>query len=329
MSMKDHADDLAARRERAEQMGGRGGVDKQHAAGKLTVRERIDHLFDAGTFTESGLHATRAGSAPELAGGDPPADGVVTGFGKIDGRPAAVIAYDFTVMAGSMGRNAETKCNRAREIAYTTRIPMIWLIASAGARLQEAIGSRWFAGSGLLFREESIMSGVVPQVAAMMGPGAAGTAYIPALADFVPMVKGTSHMALGGPPLVKAVVGEDVTAEELGGSKVHCEISGVGDLEVEDDRACLAVIREYLSYFPSSNLERPPRHASNDPVERRDEDLLEIVPDNPRRAYDVRKVVRAIVDDGRVVELKPAWARNIVVGLARLAGHPVGLVANH
>src|SRR5256712_635384 len=328
MSMKDHADDLAARRERAEQMGGRGGVDKQHAAGKLTVRERIDHLFDAGTFTESGLHATRAGSAPGRAGRATPADGVVTGFGKIDGRPAAVIAYDFTVMAGSMGRNAETKCNRAREIAYTTRIPMIGLSASAGARIQEAMGSRNFAGSGLLFREESIMSGVVPQVAAMMGPGAAGTAYIPALADFVPMVKGTSHMALGGPPLVKAVVGEDVTPEELGGSKIHCEISGVGDLEVEDDRACLTVIREYLSYFPSSNLERPPRHASNDPVDRRDEDLLEIVPDNPRRAYDVRKVIRAIVDDGRVFELKPAWARNIVVGLARLAGHPVGVVAN-
>src|SRR5207245_6306696 len=136
-------------------------------------------------------------------------------------------------VAGAMGRNAEAKCNRAREIAYTKRIPMIWLIDSAGARIQEGIGPRWFAGSGLLFREESIMSGVVAQVAAMMGPGAAGTAYIPALADFVPMVKGTSHMALGGPPLVKAVVGEDVTAEELGGSKVHCEISGVGDLEVE------------------------------------------------------------------------------------------------
>src|SRR5256712_12519812 len=207
MSMKDHADDLAARRERAEQMGGRGGVDKQHAAGKLTVRERIDHLFDAGTFTEIGLHATHAGIAPELAGRDTPADGVVTGFGKIDGRPAAVIAYDFTVMAGSMGRNAETKCNRAREIAYTKRVPMIWLIDSAGARIQEAIGSRWFAGSGLLFREQSIFSGVVPQVAAMMGPGAARTPHIPAPADFVTLVNGASNMALGGPPRVKAVVG--------------------------------------------------------------------------------------------------------------------------
>src|SRR6266571_6546282 len=327
MGMKDLADELEARREKALAMGGADAIAKQHGEGKLTVRERVDRLFDPRSFQEIGLLANHANISPAMKGRDTPADGVVTGFGKINGRPAALIAYDFTVMAGTMGRTAEVKGNRAREIALSKRMPMIWLIDSAGARIQEAIGST-FAGSGFLFREESIMSGVVPMVAAMMGPGAAGTAYIPALADFVPMVKGTSHMALGGPPLVKAVVGEDVTPEELGGSKIHCEISGVGDLEVEDDRACLTVIREYLSYFPSSNRERPPRHASNDPVERRDEDLLEIVPDNPRRAYDVRKLILAIVDDGRVFELKPAWARNIVVGLARLAGHPVGVVAN-
>jgi methylmalonyl-CoA decarboxylase subunit alpha len=303
-------------------------VAKQHAAGKLTVRERIDRLFDAGTFTEIGVHATHAGIAPELAGRDTPADGVVTGFGKIDGRPAAVIAYDFTVMAGSMGRNAESKCNRVREIAYTKRMPMIWLIDSAGARIQEAIGSRWFAGSGVLFREESVFSGVVPQVAAMMGPGAAGTAYIPALADFVPMVKGTSNMALGGPPLVKAVIGEDITAEELGGSKVHCEISGVADLEVDDDEHCLRVVKEYLSYFPSHNQEPPPVTACDDPADRRDEALLSLLPDSPRRAYDVKKVLRAVVDYGQLFEIKPAWAKNIVTALARLGGRPVGIVAN-
>src|SRR5207237_700246 len=210
----------------------------------------------------------------------PPSEGGSTGSGKVDGRLASVIAYDFTVMAGSMGRNAETKCNRAREIAYTKRFPMIWLIDSAGARIQEAIGSRWFAGSGLLFREESIYSGVVPQVAAMVGPGAAGTAYIPAPADFVPTVKGTSNMALGGPALVKAVVGEDITAEELGGSKVHCEISGVGDLEVEDDEACIRAIKDYLSYFPSHNQEAPPVIPCDDPVDRRDETLLTIMPES-------------------------------------------------
>ena len=188
MGMQERADDLAARRARVAAMGGEAAVARQHAEGKLTVRERIDLLFDPGSFTEIGALATHAGISPDMAGRETPADGVVTGFGKIDGRFASLIAYDFTVMAGSMGRTAEIKGNRAREIALGKRMPMIWLIDSAGARIQEAIGSRNFAGSGLLFREQSIVSGVVPQVAAMMGPGAAGTAYIPALADFVPMV---------------------------------------------------------------------------------------------------------------------------------------------
>ena len=326
--MKELVDELAAKRTRIRRMGGDDAVGKQHAAGKLTVRERIDVLFDTGSFSEIGVQATHAGIAPDMVGKETPADGVVTGFGKINGRLASVIAYDFTVMAGSMGRTAEIKCNRTREIAYTKRMPMIWLIDSAGARIQEAIGSKSFAGSGLLFREESIMSGVVPQVAAMMGPGAAGTAYIPALADFVPMVKGTSNMALGGPPLVKAVVGEDITAEELGGSRVHCEISGCGDLEVADDKACIQAIKDYLSYFPSNNTERPPVIPCDDPVDRRDESLLGLVPDSPRRAYDVKKVIRAVVDHGVFFEIKPAWAKNVVVGLARLAGAPIGIVAN-
>jgi acetyl-CoA carboxylase carboxyltransferase component len=328
MDMRERAEDLARRRARAVLMGGDEAVARQHAAGKLTARERVDRLFDKGTFTEVGIHATHAGIAPDLAGRDTPADGVVTGFGRIDGRLASVIAYDFTVMAGSMGRTAETKCNRAREIAYTKRMPMVWLIDSAGARIQEAIGSRWFAGSGQLFREQSVFSGVVPQVAALMGPGAAGTAYIPALADFVPMVRGTSHMALGGPPLVKAVVGEDITAEELGGSKVHCEVSGVGDLEVDSDEACLAVVKEYLAYFPSHNQAPPPVTPCDDPVDRREEGLLTVMPDSPRRAYDVKKVIRAVVDHGRMLELKPAWARNVVTTLARLNGQPVGVVAS-
>ena len=328
MESKDLADDLERRRAAAVAMGGEEAVARQHAAGKLTVRERLDLLFDAGSFTEIGVHATHAGISPAMAGRATPADGVVTGFGTIAGRFASVIAYDFTVMAGSMGRTAEVKCNRAREIAYTKRIPMIWLIDSAGARIQEAIGSRNFAGSGLLFREESIMSGVVPQVAAMMGPGAAGTAYIPALADFVPMVKGTSNMALGGPPLVKAVIGEEISAEDLGGSKVHCEISGVGDLEVADDRACIDAIKTYLAFFPPNNSEPPPRIPCTDPTERRDETLLGIVPQNSRRAYDVKRVIRSVVDAESFFELKPGWAKNVVIGLARLAGAPVGIVAN-
>jgi len=327
MSMKDLAEDLEARRQRALAMGGADAIAKQHADGKLTVRERIERLFDPGSFHEIGLLATHANISPAMKGKETPADGVVTGFGKINGRPASLIAYDFTVMAGSMGRTAEVKCNRAREIALSKRMPMIWLIDSAGARIQEAIGST-FAGSGFLFREESIMSGVVPMVAAMMGPGAAGTAYIPALSDFVPMVKGTSHMALGGPPLVKAVVGEDISAEDLGGSKVHTEISGVADLEVADDAACIDAIKEYLSYFPGSNLEQPPIVACDDPADRMDDALLSIVPDSARRAYDMKKVIAAIVDRGHLFEIKPRWAKNLITGLARLGGRPVGIVAN-
>lgn len=327
MGMRELVEELRARRRKALEMGGAEAVGKQHAEGKLTVRERLDLLFDPGSFTEIGILATHANISPAMRGKETPADGVVTGFGKVNGRPASVIAYDFTVMAGSMGRTAEIKCNRAREIALTKRMPMIWLIDSAGARIQEAIGST-FAQSGFLFREESIMSGVVPMVAAMVGPGAAGTAYIPALADFVPMVRGTSHMALGGPPLVKAVVGEDITPEELGGSKVHCEISGVADLEVPDDKACIQVIKDYLSYFPSSNAEKPPLVPSDDPTDRMDEELVGIVPDSPRRAYDMKKVIHRIVDDGRFLEIKPAWARNLIVGLARMGGRSVGIVAN-
>ena len=199
MGMKELADDLEARRRRALAMGGVEAVAKQHAEGKLTVRERVDRLFDPGSFHEIGLLATHANISPAMKGRETPADGVITGFGKIDGRPASLIAYDFTVMAGSMGRTAEVKCNRAREIALSKRMPMIWLIDSAGARIQEAIGST-FAGSGFLFREESIMSGVVPMVAAMMGPGAAGTAYIPALADFGPWSRGPAIWPSGDRP---------------------------------------------------------------------------------------------------------------------------------
>src|ERR671914_664574 len=250
-------DDLRERRERIKLGGGPERIAKQHAAEKLTARERIDLLVDEGTFTELGIHAKPHFSQVAMQGRDAPADGVITGYGRVHGRLVAIAAYDFTVMAGSMGMTGELKVGRMRELALGKRIPMVWLLDSAGARIQEAVGSL-FAGSGHLFREEVVMSGVVPQVAALMGPCAAGTAYIPGLADFVPMVKGRGSMALAGPHLVRAAVGEDVTQEELGGSRVHCRKSGVGDLEVADDEECIARIRQYLSYFPSHCEERPP-----------------------------------------------------------------------
>jgi acetyl-CoA carboxylase carboxyltransferase component len=219
-------------------------------------------------------------------------------------------------------------------------MPIVWLVDSGGARIQgsgaslagagsEESGASVFADTGYLFREQVILSGVVPQVAAMVGPGAAGTAYIPGLADFVPMVKGTSSMALGGPYLVKAAVGEDVSEEELGGSKVHCEMSGVADLEVPDDPACMAVIRAYLSFMPSHCEERPPRLPCSDPLERADEEILDLVPDNPRRAYDMRKLVKLLADGGDVFEIKPRWARNLITALVRIGGRPLGVVANN
>jgi acetyl-CoA carboxylase carboxyltransferase component len=256
-----------------------------------------------------------------------PADGVVCGVGTIDGRKTAVIAYDFTVMAGSMGMVGEFKAARMRELALRERMPIVWLIDSAGARIQEAAGSA-FARTGELFREQVVMSGVIPQIAAMMGPGAAGTAYIPGLADFVPMVKGVSSMALGGPHLVKAAVGEIVTEQEMGGSQVHCKVSGVADLEVADDKECLDAVRRYLSYMPSSNLERSPVIPTDDPVDRRCEDLYDIVPANPRQAYDMRKVIRSISDEGSFFPMKPDWARSMITGFARFGGRPVGIVAN-
>ena len=326
-SMREAVEALAAKKDKFREMGGAERVQRQHDAGKLTARERVDMLFDPDTFVEHGLLAHHQSQSPQMQGKHTPADGVVCGVGKIEGRPAAVIAYDFTVMAGSMGMVTELKATRMRELALRERMPLVWLIDSAGARIQEATGSM-FARTGDLFREQVIMSGVVPQVAAMMGPGAAGTAYIPGLADFVPMVKGNSNMALAGPHLVKAAVGEDVTAEEMGGSKVHCKISGVADLEVEDDAACIAAVRKYLSYFPSSNLEQPPVTVTEDPIDRRAEELYDIVPANPRQAYDVYKVVSAITDDGDFFPMKPDWARNVVTGFARMGGMPVGIVAN-
>src|SRR5205807_9370658 len=231
------------------------------------------------------------------------ADGAVTGVGEIDGRPVAIAAYDFTVMAGSMGGVGENKIARMRAHALRQRIPFVWLLDSAGARIQSTSGST-FAGAGALFREQVAMSGVVPMVAAMLGHCAAGTAYIPALADFVPMVKGTSSMALGGRHLVKAATGEDVSEEEMGGSAVHTKVSGVADLEVESDEACLDTVRRYLSFFPSHNQEPPPVWETSDPVDRRVEELYDIVPTAPRRAYDVRKVVHAVVDDGDFFPMK-------------------------
>src|ERR1700736_781862 len=299
-----------------------GGAEKiaaQHAAEKLTARERLELLIDDGTFVELGIHGRPHFSQRAMDGREAPADGVITGYGKVNGRLTAVCAYDFTVMAGSMGMTGELKVTRLRELALTKRIPLIWLLDSAGARIQEAVGSL-FAGSGHLFREEVINSGVIPQIAALMGPCAAGTAYIPGLADFVPMVRGRGSMALAGPHLVRAAIGEEVTQEELGGSRVHCRKSGVGDVEVASDEECIERIKEYLSYFPSNCEEAPPVVISSDPVDRGDEELLDVLPESNRKPYDMHEVIRRIADDGFYFEIKRQFAKTIITCLARMGG---------
>src|SRR3982751_92993 len=316
-------EDLHERREKAKLGGGQEKIDKQHDKGALTARERLALRYEAGTSPEPATHAGIHYAVRGLEDKEAPADGVITGYGRVDGRLVACAAYDFTVMAGSLGMTGEQKVARLRDLALTKRIPMVWLLDSAGARIQEAVGSL-FAGSGHLFREEVIASGVIPQVAALMGPCAAGTAYIPGLADFVPMVKGRGSMALAGPHLVRAAVGEDVTQEELGGSRVHCRKSGVGDLEVADDQECIARIKQYLSYLPSHNREAPPRHATADPVERMNDELLDVLPESNRKPYDMYDVIRRIVDDGDWLDLKPQWAKTIVTCFARFGGRPVG-----
>ncbi|MDQ2939984.1 MAG: acyl-CoA carboxylase subunit beta [Actinomycetota bacterium] len=325
--MKHLVDDLHERREKAKRGGGEEKIAVQHERGKLTARERIDLLVDPGTFVEIGIQAGPHSSQRAMDGKEAPADGVITGWGDVDGRRCAIAAYDFTVMAGSMGMTGEFKVGRLREMALQKRMPLIWLLDSAGARIQEAAGSM-FAGSGHLFREEVVMSGVVPLVAAMLGPCAAGTAYIPGLSDFVPMVVGQGAMALAGPHLTKAVTGEDISMEELGGAKVHCRKSGVGDLEVADDPECIEAVKTYLSYFPSNCEEKPPIRETSDPDDRMSEKLLDIVPESSRQPYDMYEVIREIVDDGELFDIKPKFAKTLITCLARFGGMPCGIVAN-
>lgn len=331
--MREEIEKLSSLRREVEKMGGEAAIQKQRDRGKLTARERLNLLFEMETFVEVGMLGNEEGSTKLV-----PADGVITGYGKInDGvtlRDVAVAAYDFTVKGGSMGVISETKVTRIREIALKQRIPMIWLIDSGGARLGSGgFGAEripYFADTGYLFKEEALMSGVVPLVSAMLGPGYAGTAYIPGLSDFVPMVKGTSFMGLGGPSLVKMMIGEDLTDNELGGSKVHCETSGCGDLEVKSDEECIKAVKQYLSFFPQNCDHKPPRAEwSGDPLAPIDDGILDVLPDTTEEVYNMRDLIRYIVDDGAFFEMKPKWAKSIIVAFGRICGYPVGIVANN
>jgi methylmalonyl-CoA decarboxylase subunit alpha len=299
---------------------------KQRSEGKLTARERIDKLLDSDTFVEEFMLAETQCTEFGMAERRQPSDGVVTGFGKIDGRPVYVFSQDRSILAGSVGSAHAEKIAYVIQTARRLGVPLIGLNDSAGARIQEGLSVT--SAIGKIFFENSIASGCIPQISAIMGPCIGVGSYSPALTDFVVMVQNSSQMFITGPAIIKEVLGETVTMEELGGSKIHSEVSGVTDLVAKNDEECLAMIRRLLGFLPSSFESAPPRKNTNDDPARALDSLEKIVPDDMRRAYDILQVIREIADDGDFLELKAKFARNLVIGFGRLDGQPVGFVAN-
>lgn len=317
-------DAIKEKRDRALQLGGAERIDRQHAAGKLTVRERIDYLLDDGTFLELGMLATQGSTRTTMEGRYTAADGLVVGYGRINGREVMVAGEDFTVMGGSEGQIGGRKRERILELAITRKIPMIWLLDGVGARTGESLRGSWVGGRFFLTMAQ--LSGQIPQVGIAMGPCAGGPALMAPLMDFLVMVEGQSMLAAGGPPIVESATGEKVTKEELGGSKIHTRISGVADNEAADEHAAMDLVRDYLSYFPSSAWLSPPVSETVLPPE--EGDILDVIPRSPARPYDMRKVLRRIVDGDSMLEIKPAYGSSMITTLARLGGHPVGILAN-
>ncbi len=301
-------------------------IARQHSEGKLTARERIATLLDPDSFVEEFRLAETQVTDFGMAERRQPTDGVVTGYGTIDGRLVFVYAQDRTVLAGAVGSAHGEKIAYVTEMAQRVGAPVIGLLDSVGARIQEGLDVT--RAIGRIFYANTRASGAIPQISAIMGPCIGVGSYSPALTDFILMVRGTSQMFITGPPVVKEVLGEDVTMEDLGGAKVHGELSGVADLIADDDRACLALIRKLLSFLPSNYRERPPRVPSSDPPDRLVEGLEELVPEDLRKPYNMVQVIRRLVDDGDFLELKPRWARNLIIGFGRLGGESVGVVAN-
>jgi propionyl-CoA carboxylase beta chain len=323
MNPLKHLDDLERRPELG---GGADRLKRQHDAGKLTARERIDFLFDPGSFQEIDKLVTHRcrdfGMEDQLI----PGDGVVSGHGRIDGRPVYAFAQDFTVFGGSVSETNAAKIVKVMDLAMKMGAPIVGLNDSGGARIQEGVLS--LGGYADIFLRNTLASGVIPQISAIMGPCAGGAVYSPAITDFNVMVEGTSYMFVTGPDVIKTVTHEEVTKDELGGAMTHNATSGVAHFAVADDRECLRLIRELLSYLPSNNLDDPPRSESSDPADREDEALDRLVPASPNQPYDMLDLIHAVVDEGAFLEVHRHYAKNIVVGFARLGGRSVGIVAN-
>jgi len=324
--MEKEIDYLKKRRQEALQMGGPDKIARQHSQGKLTARERINIMFDAGTFQEYGLLATHQSHREEMADKITPADGVITGFGNINGRRAGIIAEDFTVRGGSVGITHGMKKVRMVQVATQEKVPLVWLLDGAGARAEEFIAEGLPMVLHLLMIAR--MSGIAPQVGVVMGPSAGDSSLCGSLLEFIIMTKTNSMMAAGGPPVVLAALGHTVSKEELGGWKVHCVESGVADNPAEDDKDALLMAKKYLSYLPSSAYEYPPYQVPDDDPDRMDEELLNILPEKPRQPYDMKRIINCVVDKGSFFEIKPLFAQEMIIGFARMNGHAIGIVAN-
>jgi len=324
--MSDRLEELRRRHAAAEAGGGAERQARQHAEGKLSARERIDLLLDEGTFVETDKlvrHRSRDfGMEQQIIDGD----GFVTGHGLIQGRPAYVFAQDFTVLGGSLSESNARKIVKIMDLAMKTGAPVIGLNDSGGARIQEGVLS--LAGYADIFLRNTLASGVIPQISAIMGPCAGGAVYSPAITDFTFMVAGTSYMFITGPDVIKTVTHEDVTKEELGGAQTHNSVSGVAHFLAANDTECLQLVRELLSYLPLNNRDNPPRRDPTDSPSREDATLDSIVPTESNQPYDMTDVIRRVVDDGKFLQVHEHWAKNIGVGLARIDGRPVGIVAN-
>jgi acetyl-CoA carboxylase carboxyltransferase component len=327
MSVQDRLEELNRLKAQARLGGGQRAVEAQHARGKLTARERLDILLDPGSFEEIDSLVVHRTTDFGLAERKPLGDSVVTGYGKIDGRPVFVYSQDFTVFGGSLSEVAGEKIVKIMNLALKNGVPVIGLNDSGGARIQEGVAS--LRGYGEIFTLNTLASGVIPQISVIMGPCAGGAVYSPAITDFIFMTEGTAQMYITGPDVIRAVTGEELTHEELGGAAVHATRSGVAHFAIPGDEACLQEVRRLMSFLPLNNMEDPPVYETGDDPERRDEDLLSIVPEEATRPYDVRDVIERIVDNGDFMEVHAGWAQNIVVGFARMAGRTVGIVGNN
>lgn len=326
MSNQDRIKELREKREQAKLGGGEKRIKAQHKKGKLTARERLALLLDPGTFKELDVFVTHRTSDFGMDEKKFPGDGVVTGYGRIDGRLVYVFSQDFTVFGGSLGEMFAEKVCKVMDLAMRNGAPFIGLNDSGGARIQEGVLS--LGGYAEIFFRNVLASGVIPQISAIMGPCAGGAVYSPAMTDFILMVKGTSHMFITGPEVIKSVTGEEVTFEQLGGAMSHNQKSGVAHFAAENEEHGIELIKTLISYLPQNNLDDPPRMETGDDPDRMDEELTKIVPGESDKPYDMKDIILRVVDNGEFLEIHEHWARNIVVGFARLDGHSIGVVGN-